>query len=229
MVKLVTKEMRGILAEARSAGWVLEPEAKRFLSLAGIRVPRYAWAKTLEEAREAANSIGFPVVAKVVSPKVLHKSDVGGVEACIENEILLGEAFGRFAAMEGFSGMLVEERVSGVELIIGGKVDFQFGPVVIVGIGGVGVGLYQDTSIRMAPVRPANVEHMLHTLKAFELIEGYRGSEPVNTAELTRTIIAFSDLMLELGDSIESIDMNPVMCSADACITADARIMLPKA
>jgi len=228
VVKLVTKEMRGILAAAKDAGWVLEPEAKRLLSLAGIEVPRFAWARTLDEALEFSNSIGFPVVAKVVSPKVLHKSDVGGVDPCVDNEILLGESFERFAAMEGFAGMLVEERVSGVELIIGGKVDYQFGPVVVVGIGGVGVGLYQDTSIRMAPVRRENVEHMLHTLKAYELIEGYRGAEPVNMEELTKTILAFSDLMLELGDSIESIDMNPVMCSPTACIAADARIMLAR-
>jgi acyl-CoA synthetase (NDP forming) len=122
--------------------------------------------------------------------------------------------------------MLVEEILTGMELIIGAKIDFQFGPIVILGIGGTAVEIYQDTSIRMAPLTPKDVLSMIKNLKAHRLIEGYRGSEPVNLNKLTEIVVTFSDLLMELEDVVESIDLNPVMCSSKKCIVADARIML---
>ena len=223
---MLNKEMKKILHDAKEAGWVMEPEAKRFLNLAGLSVPLYRRVFSLDAAVETAQSIGYPVVAKVVSPRVLHKSEQGGVIVGIDSDAKLAEAYSRFSAIDEFAGMIVEEILSGMELIIGAKVDFQFGPIVVIGLGGTAVEIYQDTSIRMAPLTPKDVLSMIKNLKAYRVIEGYRGSEPVNLNKLTEMVVTFSDLLMELENVVESIDLNPVMCSSRKCIVADARIML---
>ena len=196
------------------------------LNAAGIQVPQFHWAQTLEDAKEKAADIGYPTVAKVVSPQVIHKSDVGGVIVGISNEQELTAAYQHFSRMEAFSGMLIEETVSGFELIIGAKNDFQFGPVILLGIGGTGVEIYEDTTLRMAPLKPNDVVSMINSLKGQPLLKGFRGSTPLNIAELTQLMLAFSELVMSIADHIESIDLNPVMCNAEQCIVADARIML---
>lgn len=223
---MLTDEMRAIIDASRERGWVLEPDAKRFLSMAGLDVPRFRWAKTSKEAVKTASEIGYPLVAKVVSPNVLHKSDAGGVEVGITDEKRLTEVFKRFKKMEGFEGILIEETLTGTELIIGSKVDEQFGPVILLGIGGVAVEVYKDTAIRMAPLSPADVQSMVSSLEAHSLIEGFRGSEAVNMELLTSTMMKFSELVMDLGEGIESIDLNPVMCSSRRCTVADIRILL---
>ena len=223
---MLRTEIKDIISASNELGWVLEPEAKRLFSLAGLDIPQFIWATGLEEAARYAQEIGYPVVAKVISSKVLHKSDMGGVVVDIDSDEKLGEAFHRFSQIKGFAGMLVEEMLSGVELIVGAKVDYQFGPVILLGIGGTGVEIYRDTTLRMAPLTQKDVECMVKGLKAHQLLEGYRGSEPVNVTELTRTLVAFSDLVMEIEGLIESIDLNPVLCSSNRCVIADARIML---
>ena len=218
--------MRAIIDASRERGWVLEPDAKRLLSMAGLDVPRFKWAKASSEAVTSASEIGYPVVAKVVSPNVLHKSDAGGVEVEITDEKRLTEVFKRFKKMEGFEGILVEETLTGTELIIGSKVDEQFGPVILLGIGGIAVEVYKDTAIRMAPLSPADMQSMVSSLEAHSIIEGFRGSEAVNMELLTSTMMKFSELVMDLGEGIESIDLNPVMCSSRRCTVADARILL---
>jgi len=218
--------MRAIIDASRERGWVLEPDAKRLLAMAGLDVPRFKWAKASREAVTSASEIGYPVVAKVVSPNVLHKSDAGGVEVGITDEKRLTEVFKRFKKMEGFEGILVEETLTGTELIIGSKVDEQFGPVILLGIGGIAVEVYKDTAIRMAPLSPADMQSMVSSLEAHSIIEGFRGSEAVNMELLTSTMMKFSELVMDLGEGIESIDLNPVMCSSRRCTVADARILL---
>jgi succinyl-CoA synthetase beta subunit len=223
---MLKKESKAIIMASKKYGWVLEPEAKHLLSISGIDVPKFLWAKNSEEARQFAGEIGYPVVVKLISPQALHKSDVKGVVVGIKTGEELGEAFGRFSSFEGFAGMLVEEMVPGVELIVGAKVDYQFGPVILLGMGGTAAEIYKDTTLRMAPLKEVDVESMLKGLKAHELLKGYRGSHPVNLEELTRTLMAFSSLIMDLEGYFESIDLNPVMCSSERCIVADARIIL---
>lgn len=218
--------MRDILSASKDTGWVLEPQAKRLFSMAGLDVPRFTWATTVEEAVQFAQEIGYPIVGKVVSPRIVHKSDRDGVAVGIDSDRDLAETFNRFSRFEGFAGMVVEEMVSGVELIVGAKIDYQFGPVILLGIGGTGVEIYRDITIRMAPLREKDVESMVKGLKAGRLLEGYRGSEPINMSELTRLLVTFSDLVMELEEFIESIDLNPVIAGSARCIVADARIML---
>ncbi len=225
---MLTEEIKGILSDAKRTGWVLEPEAKRLLSRAGLEVARFFFAATVEEAVRFAKEIGYPLVGKVVSPKVIHKSEKNGVELGIDSDRKLRETFHRFSKIEGFVGMLVEEMVSGIELIVGAKNDYQFGPVVLFGIGGVWVDIYRDIVLRMAPLEQKDIDSMVRCLKARPLLEGYRGSDPVNFKELNKLLIAFSDLVLDLEPEMESIDLNPVICSSERCIVSDARIMLKK-
>ncbi len=220
------KGIRDILSASKDVGWVLEPQAKRLFSMAGLGVPRFTMSITVEEAVRFAHEIGYPIVAKVVSPRIVHKSDSDGVAVGIDSDGELTETFTRFSRMEGFVGVLVEEMMSGVELIVGAKIDYQFGPVILLGIGGTGVEIYRDITMRMAPLRERDVESMVKGLRAGQLLEGYRGSEPINLSELTRLLVTFSDLVMDLEEFIESIDLNPVICTSTKCVVADARIML---
>jgi len=219
--------IRDALNSAGEFGWVLEPDAKRLLRAAGLRVPVFKVCRQASDAVSWAKEIGYPVAAKVVSPNAMHKSEVKGVAVGIGDEDALGGAYQHFRHIDGFRGMLVENMIAGVEVIIGAKNDYQFGPIILMGIGGTAVEIYQDTAIRMAPLTEKDVRSMVGSLKARALLEGYRGSAAVNMEALVETILAFSDLVIALGERFESIDLNPVMCSAEDCIIADARIVLP--
>ncbi len=214
------------LNSAADFGWVLEPDAKRLLRAAGLKVPAFKVCREAGDAISWAGEIGYPVAAKVVSPKAMHKSDVKGVMVGIDDDDALRGAYKRLGRIDGFCGMLVESMISGVEVIVGAKIDYQFGPIILMGIGGTAVEIYQDTAIRMAPLTEKDVRSMVGCLKARALLEGYRGSEAVNMGALVETMLAFSDLVISLGERFESIDLNPVMCSAEDCVIADARIVL---
>lgn len=224
---MLDTEILEIIDTSKVQGWVMEPKAKQIISLVGIEVPRFKWAKDLEEAVSFADHIGYPVVAKVVSPAVIHKSEKGGVIPHIKDETHLHEVFSRFSLIDKFAGILIEERLEGLELIIGGKMDYQFGPVVLMGIGGTAAEIYRDTSLRMAPLNERDVMSMVEGLEAHQLLKGFRGSEPINFDKLSLMMIGFSTLLMELKGHVESVDLNPVMCTEDNCIVADARIMLP--
>lgn len=219
-------EILKIIEEARGDGWVLEAAAKQLFSMAGFTVPRFTVARTAEEARRFAGEIGYPVVAKIVSPRILHKSDLGGVVVGIGSDTRLAEVFEHLRRLEGFQGVLVEEMLSGIELILGAKIDLQFGPMILLGIGGTGVEIYQDVVLKMAPLTEHDALAMVEGLKAHRLLEGYRGAEPVNRDRLMESLLAFSALVMALEDRIESIDINPLLCTAERCVVADARIIL---
>lgn len=220
--------MTDIIAAARKDGWVLEPEALRLLQSAGVGVPQFAWARSRSEALAAAETIGYPVVAKVVSPQILHKSEVQGVAPGILDAARLADTYERFSRLPGFEGMVVAEMLSGHELIIGAKNDFQFGPVILLGIGGTAVEIYKDTVTRMAPLKPRDVQAMLGCLRGNRLLTGHRGVAGVNVPKLTEMMLRFADLVMALGDRIDSIDLNPVFCSPERCVAADARIILAR-
>jgi hypothetical protein len=223
---MLTDEMIAIIDRAQDSGWVLEPEAKRLLSLAGIDVPPFVWIHDEEQAHETADRLGFPLAAKVVSPEILHKSDAGGVAVGIGDTAALIDVIKRFRSLPGYAGLVVEPMVSGLELIVGGKVDYQFGPIVLLGIGGTSVEIYQDTTVRMAPLAEDEVLSMVEGLKGGRLLQGYRGSRPVNMQRLTHLLVVFSTLLTAMATRVESIDLNPVICSEKECIVADARIIL---
>jgi hypothetical protein len=225
---MLSNDLNEIVQAAQPHGWVLEPEALRLLGMAGVAVPRFAWAKSCADALAAADAIGYPVVAKVVSPQILHKSDVRGVQAGIADSGGLAQAYECFSRLEGFEGIVVAEMLSGHELIVGAKLDFQFGPVILLGIGGTAVEIYKDTATRMAPLKASDVQSMFACLRGSRLLTGHRGLDAVNLPKLTETVLRFSELAMALGDRIDSIDLNPVFCSPQRCVVADARIVLPQ-
>ena len=215
-----------IIEASRKHGWVLESDSKQIFSLMGFAVPKFTVAKTVDEAIKFANKIGYPVVAKIVSPLIMHKSDVGGVIVGITDDKGMTDAFQRLSSMNGFVGVLVEEMISGTELIVGAKIDFQFGPMVILGIGGTSVEIYRDVIQKMAPLSPQDGLTMIRSLKGYKLLDGYRGAKPVDKDKLADIIVNFSTLVMSLKEEIESIDINPLLCFANQCVVADARIIL---
>jgi len=162
----------------------------------------------------------------VVSAKILHKSEAEGVVVGVQDASHLTNIFEKLSALEGFVGLLVEEMLPGIELIVGANVDVQFGPVILLGIGGTSVEIYQDTAIRMGPITEKDVPAMLASLKGGKLLNGYRGAEPISVPSLIRLMLAFSDLVMDLENKIESIDLNPVKCTGQRCVVADARVIL---
>lgn len=223
---MLDKEIESIVKSSRDMGWIMEPEAKRLMGLYGIEIPPYAWVRSRSEVSAAAERLGFPLAAKVVSPKVVHKSDVKGVAVGIETLEGLTAVFERFSQIDGFLGMHVEPMARGVELIIGSVVDRQFGPVVLLGVGGTSVEIYKDTAVRMAPITHSDVTEMVESLKGRALIKGYRGGPAVSMDRLSHLLVQFSRMVMDLEGHIASIDLNPVIASADACVIADARILL---
>lgn len=226
---MLNAEIKAIIAGARDAGWIVEPEAKRLLGLFGIDIPPFSWVKEKNELAGAAEALGFPLAAKVVSPRIIHKSDVGGVVVGIDSMERLSAVYDRFSGMDGFSGMHVEPMAKGVELIIGSVTDRQFGPVVLLGVGGTAVEIYKDTAVRMAPLTGKDVADMVKSLKARALLSGYRGAPAVSMERLTHLVVRFSEMVMALQGLVASIDLNPVMASEAACVIADARIMLADA
>jgi hypothetical protein len=225
---MLKKEIQEIIDKSKKWGWVLEPDAQKIFSLYDFKTPKYAVATEASQAVSMARQIGYPVVAKIVSPAIIHKSDVKGVVVGIKDDETLVRTLERFSKLDGFVGMLIAEMAKGLELIIGAKNDFQFGPMILLGMGGVGVEIYKDVTLRMAPLKACDADHMINGLAAQKLLTGYRDSEPINLSALKKTIINFSKLMIDLQDIVESIDLNPVMCTAKACTIVDSRIMLKK-
>jgi len=216
-----------LLDSTRDTGWVMEPIAKRLLSELGLPVTDFRWARTWDEAARGATELGYPVVAKVVSPEVVHKSDVGGVVVGITDERGLRAAWDHMAGLPSFDGVLLDEMVAGgVELIVGAKQDPQFGTVVLTGIGGTSVEIYRDVAIRLAPMGVDDARTALGALTGRALLEGHRGSPPVDLDALVRLMVAFSEAAWTLRAEIESIDLNPVLCTTERAVVADARIML---
>ncbi len=226
---MLSKSDSSIIDISRSRGWVLEPHAKRIMANQGFDIPDFVLTDSIQVARDFLKKLAGPVVVKAVSENILHKTEFDAVVTGIHDEQTLEREMTRLKTLEGCEQILVEEMVEGLEIIIGGKNDFQFGPVVVLGLGGTSVEIYNDTAIRMAPLKPADVLSMVDSLKAKKLFKGYRKKPGVNMEKLTRLVVEFSLLVMEMEPQFQSIDLNPVICTKDRCVIADARIMLNQA
>jgi acetyl-CoA synthetase (ADP-forming) len=218
---------------ARGRGWLLEPEAKELCRKYGLPVAEWKVATTANEARDAADSIGYPVVMKIVSQDVLHKSDVGGVLLNITDAAGAEDAFRKIEGIRDrigcrLEGALVERMAPpGTETIIGAKLDPQFGPVVLFGLGGIFVEIFKDVSFRVAPIGKGDALDMMSELKAYPLLKGARGRAPADTEALADALLKVSGMMMQ-EPMIQELDLNPTIAYEKGCRVVDARVILRK-
>ncbi len=234
------KAARQVIAAVRADGRtaMTEPEAKKVFQAYGLDVTNAKLAKTADEAVKAATEIGFPVVMKIVSPHIIHKSDAGGVKVNIKDEAGVRAAFDTilanakaYKADADIHGILVCEMAPlGREVIAGSVCDATFGPTVMVGLGGIFVEVMKDVTFRVAPFSPETVKRMLPELKTYALLEGVRGEKRRDIEALGETVSRLSQLVNDLGDEIAETDANPVMLyeQGKGLKVVDARIILTK-
>lgn len=210
---------------------ITEESSKEILGEYGIKVPKYALVTNSDEAVQKSKEIGFPLVAKIVSPDILHKTDVGGVKVGLSSEDEVKQAFddmfNRLKEKFDVKGVLLEKMVpKGVELIVGLQNDSQFGPSIMVGLGGIYTELFKDVSFRVLPVSKSEATRMLESLRGKDILKGFRGSKPVDLDMLSEAIVSIGTLGVDLAGKYESIDFNPVVVYPDSYYVVDAKIIL---
>ncbi|MHC3439894.1 acetate--CoA ligase family protein [Natrialbaceae archaeon A-gly3] len=222
--------------EQRSA--LTEAEAKTLLAEWGLSVPDGETVNSPEAAVRAAEEIGYPVVAKVASPSLQHKSEWGdgvGVNVNLENPQKVRTAAADILDAAGRQGIdvavLIEEGIDlegGLEVIVGGTRDPSFGPTVLVGLGGITVEVLQDTSHRIAPISTTEAVEMTYELEASPLFDGYRGSPKVDREAVAEAIVAIGKVLDE-NEKIREIEINPLLAESDRAVALDALVSLDDA
>jgi acyl-CoA synthetase (NDP forming) len=224
-----------IIDRAKSEGRTIltEVESKQILGEEGIPIARAQLAATREEALAAARQIGLPVVLKIVSPDISHKSDVGGVKLNLGSQEEVAAAFDEIVAAARRAqpeatvlGVSVQKMARpGVEVIMGMTKDPQFGPVLMFGLGGVFVEVLKDVSFRIVPLEPRDARQMIHDIQGFPVLEGFRGQEPADLAALEDMLMRLS-AFVEKHSEIQELDLNPIFAYKDGALAVDARIVL---
>lgn len=212
---------------------LLETEAKKICADYGIPVPKFGLATNQEEVTETADRIGYPIVLKIVSPEITHKSDVGGVKIGLKNAEDVREAYDeiqknvkRCSPSANIVGVLVQEMVpTSTEVIVGAIKDPQFGPAVMFGLGGVFVEVLKDVAFRITPVTEEEAREMICEVKAYPLLKGYRTTPPADTEAIVDIIQKTSRLVIEQPE-IKELDFNPILVYEHGAKAVDARIIL---
>ncbi len=224
VVAVVRQEGRAVLTEV---------ESKAFLQGAGIPVAETRLATSRKEALALARELGFPAVVKVVSPQIIHKSDIGGVKVGLTNGAEVGRAYDQVLAAARTAspaatihGVSIQRMASpGVEVIIGMTKDIQFGPVLMFGLGGVMVEVLKDVAFRIVPLTRRDARQMVREIKGFPILEGYRGQRGVDIPRLEQALLDLS-AFLEKHDEVKELDLNPIFAYQDGILAVDARVIL---
>lgn len=214
-------------------GLLSEEKTQQLFELYELPLPVQKLAKSAEEAALMAEQIGFPVIMKISSPEILHKTDVGGVRANLTNRESVIKAFTEIMAnakkhmpQANLKGVLVQQFLPvGNEFIVGSIRDSSFGPTVLVGLGGIYTELFRDSTLRIAPVNERTAYEMLESLKSWKLLLGLRGKGPSDIDALAGTIVKISQMVTECPQIVE-LDLNPVLVSDKGVIVADAKVVL---
>ena len=224
-IKRVSNEKRTLLTEA---------ESKQFLLTYGIKVTIPSLAKTSEEAMRIAHETGYPVVLKIVSPDITHKSDVGGIKTGIRNKDELTEAYVNMtrvvkdkAPEASITGISVQKMIENIdyELIVGAKKDNDFGTVILFGMGGIGTEIFKDVSIGLPPLNQILARRLMQDTKIYSVLKGFRGKRPAHMKGLEELIVNFSNMIVDFPE-IGEIDINPVVIADGDAYALDARIVL---
>lgn len=226
---------RQIIAKARSEGRTVltEVESKEVLKQAGINVIETKLATSKEEAISISQKFGFPVVLKITSPDIVHKSDAGGVKLGLKTAKQVGRAYDDILKtvrqkhpQARIQGVTVQKMARpGVEVIIGMSQDAQFGPVLMFGLGGILVEVLKDVSFRIVPLARKDAAEMVREIKGYPLLEGYRGQEAVDVSYLEELLIKVSNFV-ERNPEVKELDLNPIFAYSDGAVAVDARIIL---
>ena len=220
-------------AEAEGRDFLFEHEAKNLCALFGLPVTKITVEETEDDAVEAAKKLGFPVVLKIVSPQVLHKSDAGGVLIDIRDEAGVREGYKTilenvkaYAPDAEITGILVQEMAPwGTEVIVGSTKDPTFGATLMFGLGGIFVEILKDVSFRLAPINRSDAEEMVKEIKAYKILEGVRGKPPSDREAIVEILLKTSEMLVECPE-ISELDMNPVLIYEEGAKIVDARIIL---
>jgi acetate---CoA ligase (ADP-forming) subunit beta len=224
-----------IICQAQKEGRkvLLEPEAKAICLDYGIAVTKFDVAKSEKEAEIIAQQIGFPIVLKIVSPDIIHKSDAGGVIVNLKTKEEVKSAYNKilenvkkFKPGAKIVGVLVQEMSpSSTEIIIGSIKDPQFGPTLMFGLGGIFVELLKDVTFKVAPITAQEAAEMVVQVKAYPLLNGYRNTPAADVKAIVDLLLSVSKLVVDHPE-IKELDLNPVMAYAQGTKTVDARIIL---
>jgi len=198
-----------------------------------IPVTTFKLAKSEEEAAEFAGQIGFPVVLKIVSPDIIHKSDVGGVMVNLKSAVEVRNAYGKilenakkYNPAAKIVGVLVQEMApQSTEVIVGAIKDPQFGQTLMFGLGGIFVELLKDVTFRVAPITQEDAHEMVIKVKAYPLLKGYRNTPPADIDAIINVLLNTSKLVMDYPE-IKELDLNPIMAYEKGAKTVDARIIL---
>jgi acyl-CoA synthetase (NDP forming) len=220
-------------ARAQKRSLLTEIESKELLAEAGIPVTRARLAKTQKDAVAIAEEVGYPVVLKVVSPDIAHKSDVGGVAVGLDSPKALRAAFRAMRASvkekaprAKVLGYAVQEMAKpGTEVIVGATTDPQFGPVMMFGLGGVFVEVLKDVAFRVVPLEPRDARQMVREIRGLPVLQGVRGQPAADLEAIEGLILKVSDFVAKHPEVAE-LDLNPVLAYPDGAIAVDARVVL---
>ena len=225
-----------ILSQARKEKRTVltEIESKTVLREVGLNCTDTRLAATRENAVALSKEIGYPVVLKISSKDITHKSDAGGVKVNLKDKADVERAYDEImtSARNKFPNAVIEGVTvqsmarPGTEVIMGIVKDPSFGPVIMFGLGGVFVEVLKDVAFRIVPIEKSDAEDMINEIKGKKLLEGYRGQEPADVAYLQQMLLKLSDFV-NTTPEIEEIDMNPVFAYRDGAVVVDARIILP--
>lgn len=229
------KEISEIFNIAKSVGrsFLYEHEAKTLFALYDLPVTQIFVAMSKDDAVKAANRIGYPIVLKIVSPQILHKSDAGGVIIGIENDQEVKDSYDQiiknskaYNADAEITGILVQEMApKGTEIIIGATIDPTFGPTIMFGLGGIFVEILEDVSFRIVPIELVDAREMIKEIKAYKILEGARNTPSSDQKTLADILVKVSNMLIECPE-IRELDINPILAYPDGAKIVDARIIM---
>jgi acetyltransferase len=211
--------------EPLPGGWLDAEAAATVLRHAGVPVTASRVCSDPVEASQAAEALGFPAVVKVVHPGIVHKSEHGGVRTGLLRPEEVREAAAALLALAPGARVLVQRQRTGVELLVGGVRDQEFGPTVAVGLGGVLAEVLDDVAFALAPLGEDEARRLLRRLRCYPRLAGFRGSQPVDVGALARTVSAVGDLLVEAHEVAE-VDLNPVLAGTEGCEAVDWRVLV---
>lgn len=207
-----------------------ESECKKIMKKYGIPTAKESLAKKPEQAVKFAKKIGYPVVLKIDSKDIVHKTETKTVITNIRNDEDVLEAFGKIIKNAKkhkpnakIKGVIVQEHVEGHETIVGGKVDSQFGPIILFGAGGIFTEVLRDTSIRICPIEKEDAEEMIDEIKYSKILKGFRGEPPTKMNEIINILLKVSKIMMK--EKVKEMDINPLIVSHREAKAVDVRII----